>query len=103
MIYASLAPILLQPLLPFTVLKLFSIFENLFDFFLLQPLLPFTVLKRRNLGLIGFDFFKLQPLLPFTILKLLGVLNFFMHLHKEVATALTVYGIETVSLGLQKQ
>ena len=61
---------------------------------MLQQLLPFTVLKRKWYS--HTTHFMLQQLLPFTVLKL-------FHDREEniiiqvifVATALTVYGIET--------
>ena len=64
----------------------------------LQQHLPFTVLKQNQ-------FFwrkhtsikKLQQHLPFTVLKLSGGLSPTTY-HNIVATALTVYGIETLCL-----
>ena len=61
---------------------------------MLQQLLPFTVLKLliREGGTV-FDFRRLQQLLPFTVLKLFT--DDSCSREEEVATALTVYGIET--------
>mgnify|MGYP003087248565 CR=1 FL=1 len=61
----------------------------------LQQHLPFTVLKLTNNKLIKIRIFKLQQHLPFTVLKLKEVTNFGYAMFFCVATALTVYGIET--------
>ena len=65
-------------------------------FIRLQQLLPFTVLKLFISIKIVRDYNTLQQLLPFTVLKLCFQLPMFLNLNK-VATALTVYGIETVA------
>ena len=88
---------MLQQLLPFTVLKPWKNCKiRQSHALLLQQLLPFTVLKRPRFRLGVLLHTKLQQLLPFTVLKL-------FHDREEniiiqvifVATALTVYGIET--------
>ena len=85
----------LQQYLPFTVLK-----PTTADFILAQPLalqqyLPFTVLKPTSLSAPQVPrAFSLQQYLPFTVLKPL-VNNNASGTHCQVATVLTVYGIET--------
>ena len=61
----------------------------------MQQCLPFTVLKRSLLavGLMTCD--ALQQCLPFTVLKLSGRRPHYLNKSK-VATAPTVYGIETL-------
>ena len=110
----------MQQLLPFTVLKLLKIFIlNLFlspvataltvygiethnvlhnkhnTVFELQQLLPFTVLKHMSMGTLRTKDLKLQQLLPFTVLKLCRKHVWIICHMIIVATALTVYGIET--------
>ena len=84
----------MQQYLPFTVLKLRS--HNTSDArSLLQQYLPFTVLKLKLAAIQSFGcFLMLQQYLPFTVLKPVA---FTKVLSKpvEVATVLTVYGIET--------
>ena len=60
---------------------------------LLQQYLPFTVLKRVLVQTETERIFMLQQYLPFTVLKLQSfVANIIL---TNVATVLTVYGIET--------
>ena len=63
----------------------------------MQQLLPFTVLKPANAAFSIVDTGRLQQLLPFTVLKpaivTIATNCFFI----MVATALTVYGIETLN------
>ena len=59
---------------------------------MLQQYLPFTVLKlAKKYDRYG-DFKKLQQYLPFTVLKHLKPYDYLLF---QVATVLTVYGIET--------
>ena len=60
----------------------------------LQRHLPFTVLKLLQCHICLGVYCKLQRHLPFTVLKL-GIQPEFFQPYKKVATALTVYGIET--------
>ena len=61
----------------------------------LQQYLPFTVLKRIVFSsLDSIDFRLLQQYLPFTVLKPIRCYSIMKGL-KDVATVLTVYGIET--------
>ena len=62
----------------------------------LQQHLPFTVLKRHSSFALQFESkgTKLQQHLPFTVLKLLIIVTNY-NIASFVATALTVYGIET--------
>ena len=68
-------------------------YNNEYCYSLLQQHLPFTVLKPTK-NLLSSSFHLLQQHLPFTVLKLppydIRYLN-----NTIVATALTVYGIET--------
>ena len=61
----------------------------------LQQLLPFTVLKRQDLLACLIPSNMLQQLLPFTVLKLQTAVAHQDLPYNYVATALTVYGIET--------
>ena len=61
---------------------------------MLQQPLPFTVLKRIAIARHFQGFNKLQQPLPFTVLKLTSS-PFLRAKASAVATALTVYGIET--------
>ena len=61
----------------------------------LQQYLPFTVLKRYIIKVTSNQFYRLQQYLPFTVLKLNSIAK--AELNDEVATVLTVYGIETYS------
>ena len=87
----------LQQHLPFTVLKLryhkFLIKELVFT---LQQHLPFTVLKLEKKYLKKLKQNLLQQHLPFTVLKLFSSVFSSFNRFFCVATALTVYGIETV-------
>ena len=84
----------MQQLLPFTVLKRSANASAVQTGLKLQQLLPFTVLKLWGMDINPNDI-KLQQLLPFTVLKPL------QRIYEEsplfVATALTVYGIETLT------
>ena len=62
-------------------------------YFRLQQPLPFTVLKRYIYHSAHLKIFRLQQPLPFTVLKLSNLSE--IKLYFNVATALTVYGIET--------
>ena len=89
---------MLQQHLPFTVLKLRRIYIHLiFPSNTLQQHLPFTVLKLNNSMNTRCHSVRLQQHLPFTVLKLL-VGKFFAANFTFVATAPTVYGIETLVL-----
>ena len=83
----------MQQHLPFTVLKLLRDTPSGMPHHKLQQHLPFTVLKQRNAVIVAKAVLELQQHLPFTVLKpiLVGPL---LDQHR-VATALTVYGIET--------
>ena len=88
----------MQQYLPFTVLKLFSdTFYNSLNAILLQQYLPFTVLKlftTRSTNVSATT--ALQQYLPFTVLKqTYGLIIINLSLF-NVATVLTVYGIETL-------
>ena len=62
--------------------------------FALQQYLPFTVLKQCAHYIKGFANIMLQQYLPFTVLKLVQVSKTEFYFF-DVATVLTVYGIET--------
>ena len=63
----------------------------------LQQYLPFTVLKRSANGReINLDLSKLQQYLPFTVLKHTATCFWNRLKRNNVATVLTVYGIETI-------
>ena len=62
---------------------------------MLQQHLPFTVLKLVYPNLITWRIFLLQQHLPFTVLKQFHFCFLLLNKYKMVATALTVYGIET--------
>ena len=65
----------------------------------MQQLLPFTVLKQHLKDITdAFSRVKLQQLLPFTVLKQNRYLPMNEYKPPQVATALTVYGIETFPL-----
>ena len=85
----------LQQLLPFTVLKPSD--KDITECCLhsLQQLLPFTVLKLYCAAHHGHRRVSLQQLLPFTVLKLTMKRLLSVTQWMTVATALTVYGIET--------
>ena len=86
---------MLQQLLPFTVLKLLlTVWKGQFNYEL-QQLLPFTVLKLQIFLLNLYRFTGLQQLLPFTVLKQVEQGRSSVETRAFVATALTVYGIET--------
>ena len=59
----------------------------------LQQYLPFTVLKQHAVKDVTCFEMELQQYLPFTVLKLEQKISFMVN--GEVATVLTVYGIET--------
>ena len=62
---------------------------------MLQQYLPFTVLKLKASGRTAWvGCCTLQQYLPFTVLKLVSI-RYLFKIHSEVATVLTVYGIET--------
>ena len=87
----------LQQHLPFTVLKRWArtnLTEEVYRE--LQQHLPFTVLKLLLNALIGKKLYWLQQHLPFTVLKLTLSATPFLTAN-TVATAPTVYGIETPS------
>ena len=87
---------LLQQYLPFTVLK--QIFEGRRLCTIvcrLQQYLPFTVLKR-SIEIVATVITALQQYLPFTVLKPMYVNSKNIISSLEVATVLTVYGIETL-------
>ena len=61
----------------------------------LQQHLPFTVLKHdAEIDMIC-KYMPLQQHLPFTVLKLVFTIEWVSYFRYSVATALTVYGIET--------
>ena len=88
---------LLQQHLPFTVLKPYSYGGLLLPLVQLQQHLPFTVLKLTSPPLFKRTEYKLQQHLPFTVLKR-GRAWPRDRADIHVATALTVYGIETYPL-----
>ena len=93
----------MQQPLPFTVLKptTIKIMAQPHSWPLQQPL-PFTVLKHNTLNQSrGGELQSLQQPLPFTVLKLTQNSNNIWNFEFLVATALTVYGIETIFLRLQ--
>ena len=61
---------------------------------MLQQYLPFTVLKLFKFKIANFIIIKLQQYLPFTVLKHNSALS--RKFTMQVATVLTVYGIETI-------
>ena len=87
---------LLQQHLPFTVLKPSAESASFITASaVLQQHLPFTVLKHKtNVASRDCHIASLQQHLPFTVLKR-GVTGVNQHTNIPVATALTVYGIET--------
>ena len=60
----------------------------------MQQCLPFTVLKQVEYNTANADSIKLQQCLPFTVLKPFKLTKY--KYNHEVATVLTVYGIETL-------
>ena len=87
----------MQQYLPFTVLKPFRVFWFLVGWTIgLQQYLPFTVLKPDNRRLIDRQV-MLQQYLPFTVLKPQQSRKHIAMVFVEVATVLTVYGIETIT------
>ena len=88
---------MLQQHLPFTVLKLLNTGYHCHQKLLkLQQHLPFTVLKPIEIDDTNQRRMALQQHLPFTVLKLPGS-NETCEFFTNVATAPTVYGIETIS------
>ena len=89
----------LQQYLPFTVLKLTMMKVMTNRPSLLQQYLPFTVLKP-NLSILLKNLrheSKLQQYLPFTVLKQESLEKYGWYFKEDdVATVLTVYGIETL-------
>ena len=83
----------MQQHLPFTVLKLNKLTEETVRQFELQQHLPFTVLKQKKNALNTNGRSALQQHLPFTVLKLSQMRK--IQFTNTVATAPTVYGIET--------
>ena len=85
---------MLQQYLSFTVLKLLlRTFHDSFQ--MLQQYLPFTVLKLFKMTQMDLIIIiALQQYLPFTVLKPIDR-NSYLITRFDVATVLTVYGIET--------
>ena len=98
-IETNLLPLLRYPLVQVaTALTVYGIetrkyFIEFRYYFRLQQPLPFTVLKRYIYHSAHLKIFRLQQPLPFTVLKLSNLSE--IKLYFNVATALTVYGIET--------
>ena len=86
----------LQQYLPFTVLKHNGCTKWEYYLLRLQQYLPFTVLKLPWAHGLVFRIEELQQYLPFTVLKLQKAIDYYLD-DNEVATVLTVYGIETIN------
>ena len=75
---------------------MFNFLSSILNSSLLQQYLPFTVLKLLVCQELHHLVYALQQYLPFTVLKLQKAIDYYLD-DNEVATVLTVYGIETIN------